>query len=113
MVGDRPGDQTLYVIRNGALDPRWSEVRPKLGPVAFTSIKTLIRTQGMGDLYRIYLGAKRDKMPYRLAYIPSDFDVEPEEDFDPKYMRALFDLAYELSRDGYEWATSPPGVALP
>jgi predicted acylesterase/phospholipase RssA len=107
------GDQTLYVIRNGVLEPRWSEVKPKLGPVAFTSINTLIRTQGMGDLYRIYLGAKRDELPYRLAYIPSDFDVEPEEFFDPKYMRALFDLAYELSRDGYEWATSPPGVALP
>ncbi len=106
-------DQTLYVIRNGILHPRWSEVKPKVGPVAFTSIKTLIRTQGMGDLYRIYLGAKRDEMPYRLAYIPGDFDLEPEEAFDPKYMRALFDLAYELSRDGYDWATSPPGVALP
>jgi hypothetical protein len=80
----------------------WSEVKPKVGPVARTSIETLIRTQGMGDLYRIYLGAKRDDMPYRLAYIPGDFDLEPEEDFDPKYMRALFDLAFELSRDGYD-----------
>jgi predicted acylesterase/phospholipase RssA len=107
------GEQTLYVIRNGILDPRWAEVKPKVGPVAMTSIMTLIRTQGMGDLYRIYLGAKRDELPYRLAYIPGDFDLEPEEDFDPKYMRALFDLAYELSRDGYDWATAPPGVALP
>ncbi len=106
-------EQTLYVIRNGILEPRWAEVKPKVGPVAFTSIMTLIRTQGMGDLYRIYLGAKRDAMPYRLAYIPGDFDVEPEEDFDPKCMRALFDLAYELSRDGYDWANSPPGIALP
>jgi hypothetical protein len=106
-------EQTLYVIRNGILEPRWSEVKPKLGPVVFTSIMTLIRTQGMGDLYRIYLGAKRDEMPYRLAYIPGDFDIEPEEDFDPNYMQALFDLAYELSRDGYDWATSPPGIALP
>ncbi len=107
------GAQTLYVIRNGILDPRWAEVKPKVGPVAFTSIETLIRTQGMGDLYRIYLGAKRDDLPYRLAYIPGDFDIEPKEDFDPDYMRALFDLAYELSRDGYDWATSPPGIALP
>ena len=108
-----PGEQTLYIIRNGILDPRWSEVKPKVGPVARTSIETLIRTQGMGDLYRIYLGAKRDELPYRLAYIPPDFDVEPEEDFDPNYMRALFDLAYELSRNGYDWATSPPGIVLP
>ena len=77
-------------------------MKPKVGPVARTSIYTLIRTQGMGDLYRIYLGAKRDEMSFRLAYIPPDFDLEPEEDFDPQYMRELFDLAYGLSRDGYD-----------
>lgn len=107
------GIQNLYVLRNSILEPRWSEVKPKLIPVASSSISTLIRTQGMGDLYRIYLGAKRDEIPFRLAYIPRDFDLEPEETFDPKYMRALFDLGYELARDGYDWATSPPGVALP
>jgi len=106
-------NQSIYVIRNSILFPRWSEVKPKLGPVTLASIDTLIRTQGMGDLYRLYLGAKRDEMPYRLAYIPDDFDLEPEETFDPKYMRALFNLAYELSRDGYDWATSPPGIVLP
>ncbi len=107
------GKQTLYVIRNGMLKPRWSEVEPKLRPVALASITTLIRAQGIGDLYRIYLGAKRDRISYRLAYIPGDFDLQPEEDFDPKYMRALFDLGYRRARNGYDWATSPPGVALP
>ena len=106
-------DQSLYVIRNGILDPRWSEVRPKLGSVMRASISTLIRAQGMGDLYRIYLGTKRDQMPFRLAYIPAEFDFKSAEAFDPKYMRALFDLAYELSRNGYDWATSPPGIVLP
>jgi len=79
------GTQTVYVIRNSDLHPRWSEVEPKIGPVAATSINTLIRTQGIGDLYRIYLGAKRDGIPYRLAYIPGDFDLEADEDFDPKW----------------------------
>lgn len=107
------GDQTLYIIRNGMLNPRWSEVKPKLAEVTRASISTLIRTQGMGDLYRIYLSSKRDQMPFRLAFIPAEFDFMSEEAFDPKYMRALFELAYELSRDGYDWATSPPGFALP
>ncbi|UCB55977.1 MAG: patatin-like phospholipase family protein, partial [Thiotrichales bacterium] len=75
------GAQTVYVIRNSILHPSWSEVKPKLAPVALTSINTLIRTQGMGDLYRIYLGAKRDGINYRLAYIPGDFYLEPEEHF--------------------------------
>jgi predicted acylesterase/phospholipase RssA len=107
------GRQTVYVIRNSILAPRWSEVKPKVGPVARTSISTLIRTQGLGDLYRLYLGAKRDGHSFRLAYIPDGFDLEPEEEFDPVYMRALFDLGYNLARDGYEWKRSPPGVALP
>jgi len=107
------GDQRMYVIRNSILQPRWSEVTPKLRPVSLAAISTLIRTQGMGDLYRLYLGAKRDNLAFRLAYIPDSFDLEPEEAFDPKYMRALFDLAYDLSRDGYDWAVSPPGIVLP
>jgi len=106
-------DQSVFVIRNGVLYPRWTEVGPKVGPVVLASIETMIRTQGLGDLYRIYLGSKRDEMPFRLAYIPEDFDLEPEEDFDPKYMQALFELGYELARDGYEWSDSPPGIALP
>ena len=107
------GDQTLYIIRNGMLNPRWSEVKPKFADVTRASISTLIRTQGIGDLYRLYLSSKRDQISFRLAFIPAEFDFMSEEAFDPKYMRALFELAYELSRDGYDWATSPPGFALP
>jgi hypothetical protein len=52
-------------------------------------------------------------MPFYLAYIPSSFDLRPNEQFDPEYMRALFDLAYEKARDGYDWERSPPGINLP
>jgi predicted acylesterase/phospholipase RssA len=106
-------EQSVYVIRNAALAPRWSPVKPKLIPVVRASIATLIRTQGLGDLYRIYLGAVRDKMQFKLAYIPADFTLDPQEGFDQEYMKALFDLAYELARDGYEWTTSPPGIGSP
>ena len=29
-------------------------------------------------------------------------------DFDPAYMRALFDYGYELARSGYKWHKAPP-----
>jgi predicted acylesterase/phospholipase RssA len=105
-------NHTVYVLRNSILRPRWEEVKPKLGAVAFASIETLIRTQGIGDLYRLYLASRRDGTAFRLAYIPREFNLEAEEEFDPKYMRALFDLGYALARDGYEWQTSPPGIVL-
>ena len=107
------GGMTAYIIRNGRLKPDWFAVKLKLRPIVMASVSTLIRTQGLGDLYRIYLGAKRDGMEFRLAYIPDDFDLEPEEEFDANYMRVLFDLGYELSRNGYDWFNSPPGIALP
>jgi len=103
------GDQTIYVIRNGYLDARWSEVNLGLGSIIISSLDTIIRTQGLGDLYRIYLGAVRDKARFKLAYIPDDFEVESNELFDPEYMKALFEMAYEQARNGYDWANSPPG----
>jgi predicted patatin/cPLA2 family phospholipase len=106
------GTQKVYVIRNSQLEPRWSAVEPKLRPVLSASIGTLIRTQGIGDLYRIYLGAVRDNMEFNLATMPPEFDATAKESFDPEYMRNLFDVAYELSRNGYPWAKSPPGIEL-
>ncbi len=104
------GDLHVYVIRNSILEPQWSEVTPKLGPVLKASINTLVRTQGLGDLYRIYLGAMRDGMEFHLASMPPDFSEVPKEDFDPDYMRALFDRGYEMASKGYPWSPSPPGI---
>jgi predicted patatin/cPLA2 family phospholipase len=103
------GEQTIYVIRNGFLDARWSEVHMGLGSILLSSLDTMIRTQGLGDLYRIYLGAVRDNIRFKLAYIPDSFSYESNEIFDPEYMQALFDMAYEQAKNGYDWASSPPG----
>ncbi len=103
------GEQTIYVIRNGYLNAHWSEVDLGLGSILISSLDTIIRTQGLGDLYRIYLGAVRDKAKFKLAYIPDDFDAESKELFDPEYMKALFEFGFEQARKGYDWASSPPG----
>jgi hypothetical protein len=95
------------VIRNALPFARWEEVSPKFFSVSRAALSSLIRTQGIGDLFRIYVGATRDNINFNLAFIPSSFDVVPEEAFDPTYMRALFDLAYDLSRDGYDWVREP------
>jgi predicted patatin/cPLA2 family phospholipase len=108
-MGASNQDQTVYVIRNGYLDARWEHVDLKLTSILMASLDTVIRTQGLGDLYRIYLGAVRDQANYRLAYIPPDFKFENKEMFDPEYMRALFNFGYEQAKNGYPWAKSPPG----
>ena len=106
-------ERSVYVIRNAKISPQWEEVQPRLERIAVRSVATLIKTQGIGDLFRIYVGTKRDGMDYKLAYIPSDFDAESESGFDPVYMRKLFDFAYELAKNGDPWVSEPPGFATP
>ncbi len=103
----------VFVIRNARISPQWEAVEPRFGQIAVRSVATLIKTQGIGDLFRIYVGARRDGMAYHLASIPDDFQAESRSQFDPVYMRQLFDFAYELARNGYPWVREPPGFAPP
>ena len=103
------GAPKVYVIRNSFLKPDWETVKPKIFSIAGVSISSLVRTQGIGDMYRIYLDCQRDGLDYNLAYIPEDFDLKPNEDFDPVYMGKLFNLGYQLAAKGYPWGKAPPG----
>jgi hypothetical protein len=75
------------------------------------AVSSLIRTQGIGDMYRIYLNATRDGLDYHLAVIPEEFGVPSTEMFDLDYMQALFDLGYGLAVKGYPWMKAPPGMS--
>jgi predicted acylesterase/phospholipase RssA len=106
------GQPSVYVIRNAFLDPDYQGIKRNVMPIASRSISNLIRTQGVGDLYQVYGLCKRDGNDFNLAYIPSDFDEEPTEGFDPVYMTKLLDFGYELARDGYPWKKAPPDFLL-
>lgn len=99
----------LYIIRNSRIEPRWKVVEPKLISITGRSINSMIRTQGIGDIYRIYLGAIRDGIDYNLAYIPGHFDAEQKELFDKEYMNELVDLGFQMAISGYPWSKTPPG----
>ncbi len=106
------GNPKVYVIRNAFLDPDYRGVKRSLLPIASRSIESLIRTQGIGDLYQIYALCIRDGNDFNLAYIPPTFTDEPSEGFDPVYMSKLFELGYEKSLKGYPWEKSPPNFIV-
>ncbi len=112
-MGARWEDVRLYVIRNARLEPEWEAVEPRLFSIIGRSVAAMIRSQGIGDLYQVYLGALRDKIDFNLAYIPDEFDRKSQEAFDPEYMTALFKVAYDLARSGYPWEDKPPAFELP
>ena len=99
----------LYVIRNARLDPHWDEIKRRTFSIAGRAIGSLIQTQGVGDLYRIYISATRDKVDFNLAYIPSSFDMKLETPFEQRYMQGLFEVGYALGKQGYHWHKYPPG----
>jgi predicted acylesterase/phospholipase RssA len=99
----------LFVIRNSRLDPDWADTKRKTLSIAGRAISSLIQTQGVGDLYRIYATAQRDGVDFNLAFIPETFDVPLPEPFDRHYMNELFETGYSLGRAGYPWAKAPPG----
>jgi Patatin-like phospholipase len=98
-----------FIIRNGKVSPEFAVTKAKLLPITSRSISTLIKTQGVGDLYQIYLTTERDHVGYNLAYIPADFSMQSKSAFDKAYMNALFKLGYSLGHAGYKWEKSPPG----
>ena len=106
-------ERQLYIIRNSRLDPEWANVERRTMSIAQRAIASLIQTQGVGDLYKIYLIAERDGVDYHLAYIPPTFNVPHKEEFDTEYMRALFELGYTMAAKGYPWQKLPPGFVSP
>lgn len=103
-----PGRPKVYIIRNSRLDPIYKQLRNKFFPIAGRSLQSLVRTQGIGDLYRIYLETCRDGLDFNLASIPADFTEESKEEFDRQYMHDLYDMAFERAEAGYDWEKMPP-----
>jgi predicted patatin/cPLA2 family phospholipase len=106
------GTPNVYLIRNARLSPDWKTTEARLAPIAGRTIGSLIRTQGIGDMYRVYLATQRDGLAYHLTYIPDTFDEKFNEAFDKEYMGKLFDVGYRLAKEGDPWVDQPPGVVV-
>ena len=105
-------ERKLYIIRNARLDPEWAQVDRRTLPIAFRAITCLIQNQGIGDLYRIFAIAQRDRVDYNLAFIPATFDVPHTADFDPAYMKALFEVGQRMAGKGQDWWYKRPPVLV-
>jgi predicted patatin/cPLA2 family phospholipase len=103
-------ERRLYLIRNARLDPDWAEVERRTLNIAGRAINSLIQSQGVGDLYKIYAETQRDGIDFNLAYIPKSFNAPHKEEFDTDYMRKLYQTGYDLAVRGYQWEKIPPGL---
>lgn len=102
-------ERKVYVIRNAKLDPQWASVERQTMSIAERAVSSLIHTQGIGDLCKVYMITQRDGVDFNLAYVPASFDAPHREEFDTEFMRALFQTSYDMAAKGYPWEKAPPG----
>ncbi len=98
----------VYILRNGRVDPEWKAVKARTLSIAGRSISTLIKNQGIGDLYELYMFSRRNGIDFNLVYIPGTFPDTSTQTFDPVYMTKLFDVGLGFGRNGGPWQKVPP-----
>ncbi len=106
-VLDVRGTPTIYIIRNAFIQPKFKTTQPRLLPIANRTISSLIRTQGIGDFFKIATLAGRDGLDLEVTWIPDEANeivrVESSEDFDPVYMAELFEYGYKRTLEDETW----------
>jgi predicted acylesterase/phospholipase RssA len=65
-------ERRLYVIRNSRPGPDLQTVDRSTLKIAGRAVSTLISSQGIGDLYQLYLVCQRDHIDFHVTYIPRE-----------------------------------------
>ncbi len=104
----RKRQRRLFVIRNSRPGADQKTVERSTMKIAGRAVSTLIQTQGIGDLFQLYVICQRDGIDFNVAYIPASFTEKLKEPFDQAYMRKLFTLGHAAAQ-GSPWSKYPPG----
>ncbi len=108
LPGRIPGRRvTIYVIRNGKLEPEYKPVEPVTFQIAGQAISTLSKNQNNSDIRRLQDFAQANGFGLRIAWIPNEFSASNEEPFDMEYMKALFDFGYSIGVSSSLWSRTP------
>ncbi len=101
--------RSLYVIRNSRPGPDFETVDRSTLKIAGRAVSTLISTQGVGDLYQLYVVCQRDHIDYNVTYISESFTEKLSDSFDRGYMNRLYQFGRRQMLDGKAWSKYPPG----
>jgi predicted acylesterase/phospholipase RssA len=110
---ERPGYRgTLFVIRNGKLGAEPDQIRRRLPEISGRAISTMIKNAATNNLYRLYVTTDAMNLGFRHIAIPDEFESEADEAFDPREMKRLFELGYDMGLAGSGWRDTPPRQLL-
>lgn len=99
----------LFIIRNSRPGTNQETVPRNTMKIADRAISTLIQSQGLSDLYQLYVIAHRDGIAYNVACIPESFTDRLNGPFEQAYMRRLYAVGRDAMLNGSPWSSVPPG----
>lgn len=102
-VGLSDAKNTIWLIHNKRLEPRFEAQSTRLTSMAGRTLSTLIRSQSYGDIAFIIALAKRDGLRVNGLAVPKRFNERPTQAFDPVYMKKLYALGVEDGRRAKSW----------
>ena len=65
----------------------------------------------VGDLFREYAYARRDRARFAWVTIDSTLTLGDAASFDPARMTVLYGIGYDRARQGPVWLSRPPGMS--
>jgi hypothetical protein len=105
------GPGNLYLIDNGMLKSPPAALRRAIGPVAATTVSTMMDQSMITALTRSYFGAYVLGYNFKMVAIPDSVEIGHDPlAFDPKQMRAAFDAGRALAKQPDSWSRVPPNV---
>jgi predicted acylesterase/phospholipase RssA len=75
------------------------------------TISAAVKAGAQAELALLSAAAKRDGIELKVAYIDSGFNVPAQTAFDPKQMKAMFDLGVEQAKNGTAFRTQNAGAS--
>jgi len=101
--------EDVYIIHNGQLSPQAERTDRTLRSIGQRTLRALSLGATSGDLFRIYVQTGAEGAGFHWVTMPDGVELRGGELFDPVQMRRLFDLGYDMARQGPRWETRPPG----
>ncbi len=101
--------RSIYIIRNAEVGPEPKQIPRNLTKISERALSSLIKSQALGEVDRLYALTKQQGLDFNLAALPEDFEPAESDEFDKKEMNRLFKRGYEEGLKKDVWLKKPPG----
>jgi hypothetical protein len=98
----------LYILVDSGLQPDFQVAQRTTEAILAQTVGMAVKVDTHLMLDRAYLFAKRSGIGFNVASIPPDFSVPSRGAFDPDYMKALFQVGYDLGKSTSPFSAVPP-----